>query len=90
MARNEIEVRDGPDKADLLRAVANPDQHLHVSFHTPTDLLEAHIGAIEELGSDGVTFALRGHLTSGDLRGAAFAGAYDTSSRSGRLLLKRA
>ena len=90
MATDELEVRTGPDKADLLRAVTNPEQHLHVSFDTPTDPVEAHVDSIEELGRDGVTFGLRGYLTSGNLRGAAFAGAYDTSSRSGRLLLKRA
>ena len=27
MSSNEILVSDGPDKADLLRAVANPDEH---------------------------------------------------------------
>jgi hypothetical protein len=90
MATNEIEVRNGPAKADLLRAVTNPEQHLHVAFDTPTEPVEAHVDAIEELNNDGVTFGLRGHLTSGGLRGAMFAGTYDTSSRSGRLLLRRA
>jgi hypothetical protein len=89
MVSNELVVSNGPDKAELLRAVTNPGQHLHVSFNTPMDMVEAHIDSIEEIGNDGVTFGLRGHLTSGNLRGAVFAGAYDTASRSGRLLLKR-
>ena len=90
MAHNEIAIRNGPDKADLLRAVANPDKHLHVMFETPADAVEAHIDAIQELSTDGTTFGLRGHLTSGNLRGAVFAGTYDVSSRSGRLILKQA
>jgi hypothetical protein len=90
MATNQLDVRNGPDKADLLRAVTNPDQHLHVSFETPVDAVEAHIDGVEEIGVDGVTFGLRGHLTSGNLRGAAFAGTYDVSSRTGRLRLKPA
>ena len=47
MATRELEVRNGLDKADLLRAVANPDKHLHVSFETSGDLVEAHIDTIE-------------------------------------------
>jgi hypothetical protein len=90
MASNELEVSNGPGKADLLRAVTNPDKHLHVSFDTATDPVEAHIDVIEERGDDGLTFALRGHLTSGNLRGAVFSGVYDTVSRTGRLVLRRA
>jgi hypothetical protein len=90
MTSNNLDVRNGPDKADLLRAVANPDQHLHVAFDTPEGLVEAHIDAVEEGGDDGLTFSLRGHLTSGNLRGALFSGVYDGTSGTGRLLLKRA
>ena len=86
---DEIDVRDGPDKADLLRAVTNPDQHIHVMFQTADGPVEAHVDAIEEEGEDGLTFGVRGHLTSGNLRGAEFAGKYDSSSRSGRLRLRR-
>jgi hypothetical protein len=70
MSTNDLEVSNGPDKAGLLRAVTNPDQHLHVSFDTAAGAVEAHIDAIEEGGDDGLTFALRGHLTSGNVRGA--------------------
>jgi hypothetical protein len=73
MTTNELEIRNGPDKADLLRAVANPDKHLHVMFETSAAAVEAHIDAMEELTTDGSTFQLRGHITSGNLRGAVFA-----------------
>jgi hypothetical protein len=86
---DEIDVRDGPDKADLLRAVTNPDQHIHVIFQTADGPVEAHVDAIEEGGEDGLTFGVRGHLTSGNLRGAQFSGEYDSASRSGRLRLRR-
>ena len=65
MTTNELEVCNGPDKADLLRAVTNSDEHVHVSFETAGDLVEAHIDAIEELRSDGMMFGLLGHLTTG-------------------------
>jgi hypothetical protein len=81
ISSNELEISGGPDKADLLRAVTNPSRHLHVAF------VEAHID--EEGGDDGLTFALRGHLTSGNLRGAVFFARYDSGSRTGRLVLKR-
>jgi hypothetical protein len=90
MSTNDLEVSNGPDKAGLLRAVTNPDQHLHVSFDTAAGLVEAHIDAIEEGGDDGLTFALRGHLTSGNVRGAIFSGLYDSARRTGRLTLRRA
>jgi hypothetical protein len=89
MSTNELEVRSGPDKADLLRAVATPEKHLHVSFDTEVDSVEADIDGIEEIGGDGFTFGLRGHLTSGNLRGALFAGTYNSGTRRGRLILKR-
>jgi hypothetical protein len=81
MSTQELVVSNGPDKADLLRAVTNPHEHIHVSFDTAADLVEAHIG------QDGLNFALRGHITSGIFRGAVFAGMYDCNSRTGRLVL---
>jgi len=90
MTKYDLEVCNGPDKADLLRAVTNPDKHVHVSFETPGELVEAHIDAIEELRSDGMVFGLRGHLTTGNLRGAAFTGTYDCGSRVGHLMLQGA
>lgn len=90
MTRHELEVRNGPDKADLLRAVTNPDKHVHVSFETVGDPVEAHIDAIEEMSSNGMLFGIRGHLTAGNLRGAVFTGVYDCGERVGLLKLKRA
>ena len=62
MSKREIPVSNGPDKADLLRAVSNPKSHLHVMFRTPTEVLEAHVDFFEEITQDGVTFGLKGHL----------------------------
>jgi hypothetical protein len=90
MSANELHVSNGPDKSDLLRAVTNPDEHLHVTFDTVSDPLEAHLDRIEEIGGEGTAFALRGHVASGDLRGAMFSGVYDVATRTGRLLLRRA
>lgn len=87
MPTNQLDISNGPDKADLLRAVSNPEQHLHVAFETALDPIEAHIDRLEEVGSDGLTFALKGHLTSGRLRGASFVAAYDCATRTGRLSL---
>ena len=89
MPTSKLDVSKGPDKADLLRAVTNPEEHLHVTFSTARGLIEAHLDKIEEL-SDGVTFGLRGQLASGDHAGFAFAGTYDTASRTGQLVVKDA
>ena len=50
MSASEIIVSDGPGKDDLLRAVANPDKHLHVMLHTRSEAIEAHIDATDEEG----------------------------------------
>lgn len=88
MSKHEIPVSDGPDKAELLRAVANPDKHLHMMFQTPTEMVEAHVDFIEEITEDGMTFGVKGHIASGNLRGARFAAIYDPGSRSGKLVLR--
>jgi hypothetical protein len=90
MSASEIIVSDGPGKDDLLRAVANPDKHLHVMFHTRSEAIEAHIDAIDEEGLDGLRFALRGRLRSENFRGAHFSGVYDVETRMGRLRLQDA
>jgi hypothetical protein len=90
MQGNEVQVTHGPDKADLLRAVANPDDHLHVIFATPAEPIEAHVEVMEEMSADGATLGLRGRIASGNLRGAAFAAVYDVGSRTGKLVLRRA
>ena len=90
MSNNAIFVNEGPEKADLLRAVTNPDDHLHVTFRTPTDVVEAHLDMVEEIAADGTTFGLRGHLVSSNLRGARFAAIYEVATRSGKLVLRKA
>jgi hypothetical protein len=84
-----ISVTNGPDKSDLLRAVANPDLHLHAIFDTPDGVIEAQIETIEERGEDGVGFTVWGHLMSTGRRGAFFTGSYDCATRMGRLALKK-
>jgi len=83
-----IAVTSGPNKADLLRAVANSDEHLHAIFGTPAGAIEAHIDSVEEIGLDGVDFTVWGHLASTNLRGAIFTGTYNCEARIGRLALK--
>ena len=89
MSKHEIPVSNGPDKADLLRAVTNPDAHLHVTFRTPAEVVEAHVDFVEEIAEDGMTFGLKGHLASGNLRGARFAAIYEVATRSGKLVLRQ-
>ena len=88
MAVRELEVSKGPNKADLLRAVTNPEKHLHVVFHSASGIVEAHLDKIDETGVDGVSFGLAGHIASGDFGGVRFSGVYDTESRSGKLVLQ--
>jgi hypothetical protein len=88
MSTSLIPVTDGPDKADLLRAVANP--YRNATFATRDDTIEAHIELIEEQGIDGVGFTVWGHLASSNLRGAFFTGTYNCETRTGRLALKKA
>ena len=90
MSTSIIAVSNGPDKSELLRAVSNPDQHLHAIFDTPEGVIEAHIETIEERGEDGVGFTVWGRLASTNLRGAFFTGSYDCATRMGRLALKSA
>lgn len=88
MPTTRIPVTSGPNKADLLRAAASPDQHLHAVFGTPEGLIEAHIESIEAIGLDGIDFTVWGHLASTDLKGAVFTGTYNCEAHTGRLALK--
>jgi hypothetical protein len=83
-------VTNGPDKRDLTRASAGTEGQLRVLFDTPVDSVEAQIDAMQEIGADGLKFALRGHLTSSNRRGAVFVCAYDCQARRGRLVLQAA
>jgi hypothetical protein len=88
MPTTRIAVTSGPNKADLLRAAANPDDDLHAIFGTPEGAIEAHIDSIEPIGLDGVDFTVWGHLASTNMRGAVFTGTYNCEARTGRLALK--
>jgi hypothetical protein len=88
MSISLIPVTDGPDKADLLRAVANP--YRYTTFGTQEGNIEARIDLIEGRDTEGVGFTVWGHLASSNLRGAFFTGAYNCETRTGRLALKRA
>jgi len=88
--RELIEVTNGPNKASLMHALADAEGRLQVSFDTQVSSVEANVDAVHEITDDGLRLALRGHLTSGNLRGAAFVGAYDCQTRTGRLVLRSA
>ena len=60
-----------------------------VTFRTPTEVVEAHVDFVEEIAEDGMTFGLKGHLASGNLRGARFAAIYEVATRSGKLVLRQ-
>ena len=87
MSTARIAITSGPDKADLLRAATSPDD-LHAAFGTPHGMVEAHINALQEVGSHGMDFTVWGYLTSTNLSGAVFTGFYNCESRTGRLALK--
>jgi hypothetical protein len=89
MTTSIIAVTDGPDKSDLLRAVANPGLELRTIFATPVGAIETQIETIEERGEDGVAFTLWGRLKSTNARGAFFTGTYNCETRVGRLALKK-
>ena len=52
MTHSVLEVTNGPAKDDLLRAVANTDDHLRTVFDTPAGALESMINQLEEHGDD--------------------------------------
>lgn len=84
-----IDLTGGPAKDDLLRVVTNPTDALTAVFDTPRGTIETTIVRLEENGVDGVGFLFWGRLASTDMRGAAFAASYDTSTRTGRLALAK-
>lgn len=49
MTSRELEVTNGPDKADLLRSSASTEDQLRVFFDTPADTVEAQIDPMQEL-----------------------------------------
>ena len=58
MSSNEIAVSNGPAKDDLLRAVANPDKHLHVIFHTLSEAIDVYMTGLHLTPPQGVKVAV--------------------------------
>ncbi len=83
MASRELKIVDGPDKPALQWSLTKPDECV-VHFRVEGDVFDAQIIRMDE-GEDGFTFGLRGHLTSGDLKGSPFEAVYSIGSRSGRM-----
>jgi hypothetical protein len=69
MADEEMKIVDGPDKPALQWFLTKPGESM-VHFSVEGELFEAQIDRMDEL-SDEFTFALLGHLTSGEQRRAA-------------------
>jgi hypothetical protein len=81
MSNDEMQIVNGPDKPGLQWSLTKPGESM-VHFTVEGDVLEAQIDRMDEL-SDGFTFALLGHLTSGEMNGRPFEGVYNIGSRSG-------
>jgi hypothetical protein len=80
-----INVTAGPAAADLLKAVAHPEDRWTTLFRTPDGTVAAQIEQIEQLGIDQAVFVLWGHLASSKFRGAFFTASYNCESKIGRL-----
>ena len=87
MSTYEVVVHDGPDKAELARAA---DTHAHLPLHTDEGEFEVQVDAIEDLDQGIPDVAIRGHITSGTLKGRSFIGTYDPMSHKGSLHLENA
>lgn len=83
MAPRELNIVDGPDKPALQWSLTKPGECV-VHFRVEGDAYDAQIARMDE-GEDGFTFGLRGHLTSGELKGHPFEAIYSIETRSGRM-----
>jgi hypothetical protein len=88
MSYSVVPVTNGPAEADLLQAVAHPEDHWTTIFGTPGGSVAAEIEQIEQLGIDQAVFVLWGHLTSSKLRGEFFTASYNSERKTGRLAVK--
>lgn len=70
----DLKVTNGPDKADLVRAVTKVP--LHLPFHLRGDVVDAEVAAIQEHG-DGVAVTLQGQLVCGIYKGSPFVATYN-------------
>lgn len=86
MSEHELTVLDGPDKPALQWALLYPERGKGVIFKVEDEAFEASIARMDEIGN-GLSFDLKGEVTSGRYRGVPFSGVYSVESRSGLLKL---
>jgi hypothetical protein len=77
-------INNGPDRADLLRAVSNRGQ-LALSFESEGETLSIMPDRIEEGGADAEGFTVWGRITNGTLRDAPIRATYNAETRIGSL-----
>jgi hypothetical protein len=83
MTKSRYVIIDGPDKPALQRSLAELGD---VQFHVEGDAINAEIRRMDE-EADGLSFKIRGTLTSGPDRRSPFHGYYSIGTRSGWLEL---
>jgi len=81
MIPDKLKILDGPDKPGLQWSLTKPGEY-NVHFRVEGDAFDAQIVRMDEC-SDGFTFELRGHLTSGDHKDCPFEAIYSVEGRSG-------
>jgi hypothetical protein len=86
MTAEKLRIVDGPDKPGLQWSLTKPGE-CDVHFRVEEDAFDAQIVRMDER-ADGFTFELRGHLTSGGLKGLAFEAIYSVGSRSGWMVVQ--
>jgi hypothetical protein len=83
MGTTELRVFGGPDKAELLRSLANPGREVRVQFHASDGAFDAAIDRMEPSGTEGTELMVEGHIHSGIYDGLCFAGTYDLGNKKG-------
>lgn len=86
MTGKSVTVTDGPDKPALQWAVLYPERGQSVMFRTESEVVEAQIAEMVEVGN-GFDFDLKGRFCTGQLRDQPFHGVYSVESRSGSLMI---
>lgn len=84
MTRQVVKISDGPDKPALQKSLAYENKL--VEFMLNGAPFTARIEHMEEQ-AEGLTFEIKGHITSGELRGRSFQGIYSAGARSGSIAL---
>lgn len=84
MTRQVLKINGGPDKPALQKSLAYENRS--VEFILNGNPFGAEIEHIEEQ-AEGLTFAIKGRITTGELKGQSFQGMYSAGTRSGSLAL---